>query len=85
MCFVFSHFLTLFPELSYNSFVSIYFLALFQQPFNVFNNLLASFVLFFVFFKPLCLECPRAIPLFLSHPANPAPACDNVSITRQQL
>jgi hypothetical protein len=52
------------------------------MPFFVFNNILASIVLFFVLLKPLSLECPRTILLFLSHPAIAALACDNVPITR---
>jgi hypothetical protein len=49
------------------------------MPSFVFNNILASFVLFFVLVKPLSLEYPRTIPLFLPHPAILAPAYDNVS------
>jgi hypothetical protein len=80
MSFVFSNFLASFQVFSYNSFVSIYLLASFPLPFIVFNNILASVVLFFVFLKPLPLECPGTVPLFLSHPAIPAPAYDNVSV-----
>jgi len=80
MSFVFSNFLASYPIFSNNSFVSIYFLASFPQPFIVFNNILASFVLFFVFAKPLPPDRPGTIPLFLPHPAMPALACDIVSM-----
>jgi hypothetical protein len=65
MCFIFSNFLASYLIFSYNSFYFKYFLASFQQPFNAFNNILASFVLFFVFLQPLSLDCRVTIPLFL--------------------
>ena len=45
----------------------------------VFNNILASFVLFFVVVKPLPLERLRTNRLFLPHTAIPALTYDNVS------
>ena len=70
-----------FPEFWYNSFFSIYFLASFRQQFNVLNNILASFVLFYVSFKPLSLECSRTISLFVPiRPSRRSPA----TMCRQQ-
>jgi hypothetical protein len=60
----------------------MYFLASFPQLFHgyiCFQQHTGFVRTFFDFVKPLPLECPRTIPLFRSHPAIPALACDKVS------
>src|SRR5271157_5671716 len=79
MRFVFNNLSAFYQLISNNPFVFIYFLASFRLPPCVFNNILASVVLFFVCSDPSFPRAPGRSRLYLTRPSIPAPSGDKTS------